>query len=70
MTKTKICAGSTGKSTCHGDSGDGLICIEDGKAVLAGVVSYANWCAKKDNPTVYAKTSVALRWINNEMVII
>jgi secreted trypsin-like serine protease len=43
-----------GVDTCYGDSGGPLIGRQGGAAVLLGVVSFGNGCARKGYPGIYA----------------
>ncbi|XP_042142362.1 plasma kallikrein-like [Ixodes scapularis] len=63
---TMICAGPKegGKSACNGDSGGPLQCSwSDGRYVLAGCTSWGKRCAKRNQPTVFARVSTQLDWI-------
>ena len=57
-----LCAGGEGGNKCFGDTGGPLICNENGKAVIAGVVSFGS-CELDNIPGVYARTTAALNWI-------
>jgi trypsin len=70
ITDAMICAGypgEGGKDACQGDSGGPFVCNDDGKAVLAGVVSWGNGCALAEYPGVYARTTHVLDWIKSKM---
>jgi hypothetical protein len=71
ITDSMICGGYPGvggKDACQGDSGGPFVCNFDGKAVLAGVVSWGNGCALATHPGVYARTTYVLDWIKSQMV--
>ena len=69
--ESMICAGypgEGGKDACQGDSGGPLVCNKDGKAIIAGVVSFGRVCASPDYPGVYSRTTHVLDWIIAQMV--
>ena len=71
ITDAMICAGyrgEGGKDACGGDSGGPFVCNNDGKAVVAGVVSWGKECALPNFPGVYARTTHVLSWIKANMV--
>jgi len=70
ITDQMICAGNTvngGVDACQGDSGGPLTYLDQGRAVLVGVVSWGRGCALATHPGVYARTTEALTWINDQM---
>ncbi|CAN8029995.1 unnamed protein product, partial [Ixodes persulcatus] len=65
---TMICAGPRvgGKGTCQGDSGGPLQCARsDGRYVLAGSTSWGTTCAAANQPSVFARISTQVNWINS-----
>ena len=71
ITESMMCAGfpgTGGKDACQGDSGGPFICDDNGKAVVAGVVSWGYGCAEAKYPGVYSRNTEALQWIKDNMV--
>ena len=60
-----ICVGGEGTSTCNGDSGGPLSCLEGGKWVVRGATS---WGTSLTCPgytySVFARVSSYVNWIN------
>lgn len=68
-----ICAGSTGKDSCQGDSGQALmlpVMVPDQSYyyfIVIGIVSYGYGCGKENFPGVYTKVSSFLTWIQKNI---
>ena len=58
------------KDVCGGDSGGPLACDYNGKAVLAGVVSFGAYCSIDETSKIgaYARVTHVLDWIKENMV--
>ncbi|XP_061483883.1 enteropeptidase isoform X3 [Rhineura floridana] len=65
ITENMICAGydEGGIDSCQGDSGGPLMCQENGKWLLAGVISFGRQCALPNRPGVYVEVSKFVDWI-------
>lgn len=78
----ELCAGNYfegGQDACQGDSGGPLLWLEDNAindfniptpqapAVLVGVVSWGEGCARAGLPGVYARVSSAIDWIHSSI---
>ncbi|XP_030025581.2 serine protease nudel [Manduca sexta] len=64
----EICAGPVegGKDACQGDSGGPLLCrnpLNSQQWYIAGIVSHGDGCARKDEPGVYTRVSLFVKWI-------
>ena len=64
-----ICAGYAegGKDSCAGDSGGPMVCDEDNKFFLEGVVSWGRGCARPGFYGVYANVRHFKDWIESIM---
>ena len=52
--------------TCLGDSGGPLICVEDNKPVLHGIVSWGIQCGRPQLPGMYVRVATFTDWIRNQ----
>jgi transmembrane serine protease 11D len=67
VTANMFCAGERegGLDSCQGDSGGPIWMPVDGKAVLAGVVSWGEGCARKLKYGIYTKLANYAEWIRD-----
>ena len=60
-----VCVGGVGSSSCIGDSGSPLSCLEGDKWVVRGAASWVkNLSCPGNKYSVYARVSSYVNWIN------
>ncbi|GMR47842.1 hypothetical protein PMAYCL1PPCAC_18037, partial [Pristionchus mayeri] len=68
LSRSAFCAGylEGGIDSCQGDSGGPLVCQEsDGIYYLAGVISWGDGCAQRNQPGIYTMVAPYLSWIDD-----
>ena len=70
VTSAMVCSAYLGRDFCNGDKGGPLVC-NDGfdNAVIVGVISWGSCSADANNPSVSARLTPALSWIQNNLVM-
>lgn len=65
-----FCAGhrTSGRNTCQGDSGGPAMARVKGVWKVAGIVSYADGCARAKKPTVFTRVSYYSDWLRENGV--
>ncbi|XP_041370906.1 trypsin I-P1-like [Gigantopelta aegis] len=65
--ENRICAGyrNRGVGVCAGDSGSSLVCHENGRDLVAGVVSFTSRDRPGSYPAVFTKVTPYVSWIND-----
>ncbi len=69
ITDNMICSGyhEGGRSACFGDSGGPLVCYQGDRWVLHGSVTGWGECAVEAKPTVFARVSKFVPWIEKTL---
>ncbi|XP_030719190.2 chymotrypsinogen 2 isoform X1 [Globicephala melas] len=65
ITKSMVCAGASGVSSCMGDSGGPLVCQKDGAWTLVGIVSWGSGTCSTASPGVYARVTELMPWVQH-----
>ena len=50
-----------------GDSGGPLVCVENGRPVLRGIVSFGKGCGRPGLPGIYTRVNSYLDWIDESI---
>jgi secreted trypsin-like serine protease len=57
-----LCASGPRRDTCSGDSGGPLVGRSHGRAVLVGITSFGDGCARAGKPGIYTRVSAIRAW--------
>lgn len=66
VTRNMLCAGwrEGGPDACQNDSGGPLVCENNGRWAIYGVVNYGDGCGFPHKYGVYARVTKYVKWIN------
>ncbi|XP_004690432.1 PREDICTED: chymotrypsinogen 2-like [Condylura cristata] len=67
VTDVMVCAGGNGIAACKGDSGGPLVCQKDRAWTLVGVMSWGNETCSATMPSVSARVTKFMPWIEETM---
>ena len=64
-----VCAGldKGGKDSCQGDSGGPMVCEDNDRFFLEGVVSWESGCASPGKYGVYARVRFLKKWVDDKI---
>merc|ERR1719361_60397 len=62
-----MCFGGEESDSCQGDSGGPLLCVEDGRPILRGIVSFGKGCGRPGLPGIYTRVNTYLDGIDESI---
>jgi trypsin len=69
--RTQVCVGGKrGEDTCQGDSGGPLFAGQGVTAVLLGLVSYGDGCARENVPGMYTRVAGYSKWVRDNAALL